>query len=619
MKRSRSFFSHFRKSIQFRLTFFFLLSIVPLTLVSLYAVAQCKQIVLKQAGERTRAAMLSSLGNIDQIMANLNQFSLSIANNTYMNDLLNKDESETNMIISASQLWDYLRQYTIGSDYLSDVWILHSNLNMIISRETGGSRIDYEAKDWYKQAILGGGTSLMYNPDGIASGDESDPLDNRDAILLLREMGFNYGRQHSHVVGITVERDTLLQLCQGLITTPETKFFLIAPDNKVIVSNTGSRTLPFQIPHNNESYIQHYESSGRQDLFVTSVISPKSGWSMLLAQPERIINQESIKLQRFIYVLILLSVLLALFISVIVYTGISAPVSTLLKGIYQLRNGRLDVHLKHNRVDEFGVLTESFNQMAAQQKQYIQDIYEQQVEKTRTELKFLQSQINPHFLYNTLDSIYSSAINYDAEEISEMVLNLSKFFRLSLTKGKDTSTLDETIEHLGYYIRIQQLRFADHFTWECRIDEPCGTLPILKLLLQPIVENAIHHGLEKTPAGGALMLEAAIRQDMLCVAVRDTGAGIPSDRLLQLQAELARIRSSVFMLQADGQSGEFFGLKNVCSRLKLYYGDQAELRVDSKEGQGTEVIVRIPLGALNMQDNIPLKEEEADEAARRRG
>ena len=126
----------------------------------------------------------------------------------------------------------------------------------------------------------------------------------------------------------------------------------------------------------------------------------------------------------------------------------------------QLRLGNLNTKLVNNRQDELGYLTDAFNQTAEQQRHLIHDIYEQQLRLTKTELKFLQSQINPHFLYNTLDSIYWAAKNYEAEEISEMVLNLSRFFRLSLSKGRETFTIEETFAHLNYYIRVQQLRFA---------------------------------------------------------------------------------------------------------------------------------------------------------------
>src|SRR5690606_3881181 len=121
-------------------------------------------------------------------------------------------------------------------------------------------------------------------------------------------------------------------------------------------------------------------------------------------------------------------------ISLIVYKGIASPLSTLLHGMQQLRHGQYETRLTSKRKDQFGVLTDAFNQMIAEQQRLIRDVYDQQLRLSHTELKFLQSQINPHFLYNTLDSIYWTAKNYEADEISEMVLNLSKFFRLSLSK-----------------------------------------------------------------------------------------------------------------------------------------------------------------------------------------
>jgi two-component system sensor histidine kinase YesM len=231
--------------------------------------------------------------------------------------------------------------------------------------------------------------------------------------------------------------------------------------------------------------------------------------------------------------------------------------------------------------------------MAAKQQYLIENIYEQNLRVAKTELKFLQSQINPHFLYNTLDSNYWMAKNYDADEISEMVLNLSKFFRLSLDKGRETIAVAETFEHLHYYIRVQQLRFMDKFEVQFTLPDACKKIQILRLLVQPLVENAIIHGLEKKQSGGILQISAKMDETACRIEIFDNGKGISSERLHYIQTKLAIIETADSSNEI--RDSELFGLRNVRSRLKLFYTDQANLFIESKENEWTRVTIQIPL------------------------
>jgi two-component system sensor histidine kinase YesM len=269
-------------------------------------------------------------------------------------------------------------------------------------------------------------------------------------------------------------------------------------------------------------------------------------------------------------------------------------------------SGKFNIQLENERKDEFGYLTKAFNQMVQNQKDLIENFYEQRLRLTDTELKFLQSQINPHFLYNTLDSIYWAAKNYEADEISEMVLHLSKFFRLSLNKGRDTFTVQETVEHLHYYIRVQQLRFLDKFSVLYEVQEESKSVPILKLLLQPLVENAILHGLEHKPKGGVLKVSSRIEGEYLLLTVEDNGEGIPTERLAYIQEQLSKISEDeeLELSFASESVQDLYALRNVLSRIKMLYGPQASLTVISKEGSGTVSMVSLPLERCQAQLNL---------------
>jgi two-component system sensor histidine kinase YesM len=294
------------------------------------------------------------------------------------------------------------------------------------------------------------------------------------------------------------------------------------------------------------------------------------------------------------YLIILISILLALCLAWLVYSEISKPLRKLFGAIKQFSGGHLLANIKHGRKDEFGLLMNAFNRMAESQRKLIEEDYEKELKLARSEFSLLQSQINPHFLYNTLDSIYSVADKHKIKEIGEMVLNLAQFFRFSLGKGKETFTLEETIQHLMYYIRVQQIR-TDQFTVEMDIAEDTKPIPVLKLLLQPIVENAIVHGICKSSYGGDLYIRSRLIDGLLRITIEDTGCGIVEDELTEIKQELQKINAHSYRYVQEKGFSKYFGLKNVTSRMKMFYGNQAEMTVDHNALGGTRVIVNLPI------------------------
>jgi two-component system sensor histidine kinase YesM len=490
---------------------------------------------------------------------------------------------------------------------VEDVWIIVDPLGTLLSPSTGGRPFHYDNFAWYRATLeaRGGAVLILPPPDAAPPekpfvyvyGDPTfDPTQNAEQLTLARKMGIGiHGTAASRsVVGISVSKRKLLEFGSRLLFTDDSHIFLASPQGELIASTlsdpasvpwrewAGRNLSDRKVPYSSES------------MYVTSVASQASGWTMILVQPERLIKHEPAQLQRFTVAMIAISLLLACGVSLIVYSGIASPMRSLLNGMRQWKSGKRQVQLPNRRSDEFGLLTEEFNRMVELQDRYIRESYEYLLQKTETELKFLQSQINPHFLYNTLDSIYWETKNYDAGASSEMVLCLSKFFRLSLSKGRQAFTMRETIEHLNYYIRIQQLRFGDSIVFEQRISPESSELYVLKLILQPLVENAIVHGLEKKPGGGTLTVSSEVEGDELVIRVEDTGNGIPPERLRYIQEELESVTGQSLRSLSEPKV-ELFGILNVKTRVKLYYGEESDVTVESVEGRGTCSVVRIPV------------------------
>lgn len=286
----------------------------------------------------------------------------------------------------------------------------------------------------------------------------------------------------------------------------------------------------------------------------------------------------------FIFAAILLG---AVFMSRMIMSGITEPIRRLSEATKQAGSGDFAVRAQEDSDDELAVLNASFNRMLEKIGNLVEDIRIEQINLRQTELKVLQAQINPHFLYNTLDSIIWLAEAGEKEQVVQMVSSLSDFFRTTLSKGRDYITLQEEETHIRSYLQIQQFRYRDILEYDIRIPESLYQYPILKLTLQPLVENALYHGIKNKRGVGHIRVDGREEDGKLIFCVRDDGIGMAPDRLAYVQA---LIRGE----QRDEESPSGFGLFNVNQRLQLNYGAAYGLEIDSVYGEGTAATAVIP-------------------------
>ncbi|MGZ9586400.1 cache domain-containing sensor histidine kinase [Paenibacillus marinisediminis] len=597
----------YSRNIQTKLTSYFLLILLPLVVVSLFAIERSRDILYEQAVERTEVALSSAMNYIDLALQNVEEISTLIAADTSILKLLDGNSADLapETIVNFSLIIEQLSSLKSVNRFVSQIAIYHQASNMVISTNFGGRKLKSEPlQEWMVETARANGTGISYIlPDALVAKDITfGSMVGTDSMSLVRSMDLYNTERASNLLIVTFNKSKLLNVIRTLLPS-ETASISLYNEKGELVVGTGSIDETAEPPPISDKEME------------VSVDSPYSTWRLTLIQPKKELYVETDQLRMFTFTIIVISILLAIGISWIVYSGIASPVQKLTRGMKRLRSGKLDFRLENNRRDEFGYLLESFNQMVQHQKHLIEDHYEQQLRLTTTELKFLQSQINPHFLYNTLDSIYWTAKNYEAEEISEMVMNLSKFFRLSLNKGKEVFTIEESLVHLHYYIRIQQLRFLDSFTVEYRIAEETKQIPILKLLLQPLVENAILHGMEGRASDGRLIISSWIEhENMVCISVQDNGQGLEKDRLHYIQNELMKIglHSVPSLTQDEGHVKDLFGLRNVYIRMKLYYGKESHLEIDSLLEIGTTVTVKIPLDRCRLNNPPVIDQEETE-------
>lgn len=278
-------------------------------------------------------------------------------------------------------------------------------------------------------------------------------------------------------------------------------------------------------------------------------------------------------------------VLGALFFSVVISNSISKPIKQLSEITNQVAKGDLTVRSNIKNGLEVQALSDSLNIMIEKISDLINKVKIEQSNLRKTELTLLQEQINPHFLYNTLDTITWLAESKKYQDVVGMVGSLSKYFRTSLSKGSALITLKEEEQHVGSYLEIQKVRYEDILTYEISIDENLSNCLVPKITLQPIVENALYHGIKNKRRMGKITISGKRDNGNVVLEVRDNGVGMTKDRLEEVKKELD---------QHEKEQKTFYGLFNVNQRLRLYFGEEYGIHISSKDSEGTLVTVRLP-------------------------
>lgn len=279
-------------------------------------------------------------------------------------------------------------------------------------------------------------------------------------------------------------------------------------------------------------------------------------------------------------------ILLIVVLSYIIPRSIIRPVAEIAKVTDEVAGGNLGARAKEYESAEAKVLADSINVMIDKINQLLVQVREEQLSLRKAELELLQAQINPHFLYNTLDAIVWLAEVGDQEKVVQMVENLSGFFRTSLSQGKEIVPLKDEISHITNYLSIQKVRYQDILNYNIDIPKDIMECEIPKLTLQPFVENALYHGIKEKRGGGTISVTGRREGNLCIVEIKDDGKGMSAERLKRVQDELNDIVYN---------ERSIYGLYNVNQRIRLNYGPGYGISLESTEGVGTVTRVTLPI------------------------
>jgi two-component system sensor histidine kinase YesM len=296
------------------------------------------------------------------------------------------------------------------------------------------------------------------------------------------------------------------------------------------------------------------------------------------------LSENKRNLESYLLLIVIFGLVFEIGASIFISQKVSQPIKRLERKMKLVEKGDFDIYLEVKGEDEVKKLSKSFNIMVARIKQLMQEIILEQEAKRKSEFKALQAQINPHFLYNTLDSIVWMNENQKHEGVTTMVAALAKFFRVSISRGNEIISVSDEIEHARSYLTIQEVRYKDKFDFIIDAEPEVLKYKTLKLILQPIIENAIYHGINQLHEKGKIKIKVSIENDNILFSVTDNGYGIrPS------------VLKNILVMESQNEQTSGVGLKNVNERIKLCYGREYGIEINSELDIGTTVNIRIPL------------------------
>ena len=315
----------------------------------------------------------------------------------------------------------------------------------------------------------------------------------------------------------------------------------------------------------NAAQLLDQKKNQENEYTILSETSSVTGWTACLYKPNSLIVWSATPITRIAIIAVFVMTLMSVIAMMILTSFVTKRIRRLRSGMKEVEQGNFEVNITSDSRDEIGDLVNGFDSMLLQLNTLIKEVYEGRIKEKEYEMRALQAQINPHFLYNTLSLINWKAIEADAQDISKITLNVM--------------SLSDELRNMRSYLDIQLMMHDYEFDVEFDVDESIGQYQSLNLMLQPLIENAIAHGIDvKTDGRGKLTITGKEDGDLIVLTVADNGVGMSDEQAARILTE-----------ESKG-----YGVRNVNERIKLYYGEQYSLQIESKIGQGTKASIRIP-------------------------
>lgn len=543
--------------------------------------------IFENSSEYTHTIIQQMNQNIDSYIDYMENIAYLISSSEDVQDYLFDDE------IDNEGRYRILNQFETILDSRSDirnVGIISKNGRMLINdgKKSVNSDLDLNTQEWYTQALDSpeGPMLTSSHVQHIISGERPWVITLSRGIRDREGSGEKEG-----VFFIDLNYSAISELCdQSTVGTKGYAFILDARGN--IVYHPQQQQLYNELQTENISLIMDTEDdtvltgTGSNGKLYSISRSDKTGWTVVDCTNVRELLSKSRQAQSIYVLTAVILVIVALLFSRFMARSITLPIQKLRDSMEKVQEGDFSVSdVVVDSDNEIGSLTKSFDVMTHRIQELMEQNVHEQEEKRKSELKALQSQINPHFLYNTLDSIIWMAEGRKYEEVVLMTASLARLLRQSISNEDEVVPIANEVEYAKGYLTIQKMRYKDKLEFQIDVDPSILHIPLIKLVLQPIIENAIYHGLKYKESKGLLIIKGFMKDGNAVLQVIDDGVGMSEETL-----------AHIYDRHKVNYHSNGVGVYNVQKRLKLYYGEDYGITYESAEGKGTTATITIPGG-----------------------
>ena len=577
------------------LSFMFLISVIALafsTLAYNFTLKDLKDMSINY----TNRFLTETTFSVDSYISSMKNMTQVIIQNNDVHKLMDFYRNNPGKNIPAEQqhkldvlnanVVNHLNTVAKTRDDITNIAVISKKGNVILSDKSKrvNPYAEYNVTDWFLRPQTNK-DDIVVSPSHVQNlvADEYKWVISISKAIVDPSSGEIYG-----VMVIDLNYNSIANICKNVQIGASGYIYLIDNDRNIIyhpqqqLLYSGIKTeMINEILKQPEGTI--FYSADKKKIYLKNY-SKLTGWTAVgVVKTNELIKNKRTIIDFYIF---LTAVILAVAttLAVIISRTITRPIKKLENTMHRVEEGDFNVKSEIELNNEIGHLSTAFNMMISKIKLLMAQVVADEEEKRRNEIKALQAQINPHFLYNTLDTIIWLSASGRSEEVAEVTAALAKLFRTSISEGSDLVPLRTEIGNINSYLTIQKVRYMDKLTYKINVPMDLLGMKLPKLILQPIVENSIYHGIKMSPTGGEIIISAQPRGDLLILTVTDNGVGMSKEKM-----------DSMFEPGEHNHTGTRIGVANVNNRIKLYFGERYGVFYYSKEGVGTRAEICLPM------------------------
>lgn len=587
----------YQLNLKQKLLFSYLLLIVlPLILLTVFSYSHVSKTLTQQFQYSSEQSLQQTSIYLNKIMSEITDSTDQIAFNRILSDIFRKHTSDASVV---SIYNDYLTASSLTksfftSDVLYSVEIFIVGDPLYVSNESKGEKgisfisLDSHSAQELNKRLSADMTKILYLPPQTITSRSNGT--KTSVITCARYLKDTYDYSNIGILSVNLAQSALNSIVERASILPGGISLLLDENGEVLAFSDNHELDSYQITTDviQTALVEkqtYFMTDKNQKMLLNSCHITETNWTLLSIIPYQEMLQSSLATRNFMVILMLIISTLFFILASFVSGTITNRISSLSDYIQKMPLDCSSILPNAIGTDEISILTNSYNHMLRKINEYADSQYQLGIALKSSELKALQAQINPHFLYNTLDLLNWIAQDYGANEISEVVALLSQYYKLSLNKGKETVSVKDALKHIEIYIKLQNFRFSNSIQLKIQSQPEAESFSMPNLLLQPIVENSVLHGiLEKEEPQGIICISVCLEQNQLKITVSDDGIGMTA-------LQIADVTS---VSEDYSERPGHFGIKNVIQRIQLSYGSEYGLHYESISGHGTTVNITIP-------------------------